>query len=379
MAENSKIEWTDHTFNPWIGCQRVAPGCANCYAEEMMDRRYGKAKWGPEGAGGTRVVAAESYWRQPLKWNREAEQSGVRRRVFCASLADVFEDWQGQMLMPDGSFANNAGTLATGMWTTDRFSGVSLRGGTSATTMNAVRSRLFRLIDETPWLDWLLVTKRPENIRKMWVHPSDTGRDYESLTRKRYNVWLLTSVSDQETADRNIPKLMECHDLAPVLGVSAEPLLGRINFGQSWEKHCGQHENGHSANWLGKLNECPHCDAGENASDDNYQCPMCHGTCRVRGLDWIIVGGESGAGARPCRVEDIRSIVGQCRDADVACFVKQLGAVPEIQGSYADWPDGVSVQRRGDRIRMILEDEKGGDSEEWPGGLRLRQFPEVQQ
>lgn len=88
MAENSNIEWTDHTFNPWIGCTKVSQGCKFCYAETLMDQRYGKAKWGPKG---TRNRTSVSYWKQPLKWNREAAAEGMRKRVFCASLADVFE------------------------------------------------------------------------------------------------------------------------------------------------------------------------------------------------------------------------------------------------------------------------------------------------
>lgn len=87
MAENSGIEWTDNTFNPWMGCTKVSPACQNCYAERDFDHRYGKVNWGPKG---TRVKTSDANWRKPLKWNREAEKDGGRLRVFCASLADVF-------------------------------------------------------------------------------------------------------------------------------------------------------------------------------------------------------------------------------------------------------------------------------------------------
>ena len=99
MASETKIQWADHTFNPWRGCLKVSAGCANCYAETLSKRNPGTLGiWGSEASGATRVVASESMWREPLKWNTEAQKSGIRSRVFCASLADVFEDWQGRML-----------------------------------------------------------------------------------------------------------------------------------------------------------------------------------------------------------------------------------------------------------------------------------------
>ena len=140
-----------------------------------------------------------------MKWNREAEAAGERRRVFCASLADVFEDWKG----PIGG--------ATRDWT----------------SLDDVRRELFALIDSTPWLDWLLLTKRPENVRRMW--PEETSLLTEipmgvSGTFYRPNVWIGTSVSNDETADEQIPRLMKCRDLSPVLFLSAEPLLGPLDI-----------------------------------------------------------------------------------------------------------------------------------------------------
>ena len=122
MAENSKIEWTDHTFNPWVGCTKVSPACDNCYAEAWA-KRSGQVEWGNH----PRRVTSDSYWRQPIKWNRIAARDGVRRKVFCASLADVFDN------------------QVDPQWRID----------------------LFALINATPWLDWLLLTKRPQNIAKM--------------------------------------------------------------------------------------------------------------------------------------------------------------------------------------------------------------------
>ena len=152
MGENSKIEWTDHTFNPWIGCQRVSHGCDRCYAEAMMDHRYHKVEWGPHGE---RKRTSEANWRKPRQWAKAARGTGVRPRVFCASLADVFDNQ-----VPD-------------VW----------------------RSDLFDLIAATPELDWLLLTKRPENLVRMW--PSG---DWP-------NVWLGTTCEDQEHFNERWPIL----------------------------------------------------------------------------------------------------------------------------------------------------------------------------
>src|ERR1700742_1244127 len=149
MGEITGIEWTDHTFNPWIGCQKVSPGCDNCYAEAMMDKRYGKVQWGPHGE---RKRTSEANGRKPLQWNKAAKAAGKRPRVFCASLADVFDNQVDQS------------------WRID----------------------LFALIRECKKLDWLVLTKRPENMEKML--PSDWREGYS-------NVWLGTTAEDQVRFD----------------------------------------------------------------------------------------------------------------------------------------------------------------------------------
>jgi protein gp37 len=230
-------------------------------------------KWGPDG---TRVIASESYWRQPLKWNREAYEAGERRRVFCASLADVFEDRPG---------------------------------------LHAPRRRLAQLIWETPHLDWLFLTKRPENanqmIYEMWFPDAAWPKNY----------WLGTSVEDQENADRRIPELLKVP--AAVRFLSVEPMLGPIGL---------------RPEWLG-------------------------------GLGWVIVGGESGHGARTFRLEWARSIVEQCRAAAVPCFVKQLGARPAAEMVRP----GCSARSAGERLD--LRDSHGGDWDEWPEDLKVREYP----
>lgn len=222
MGEHTAIEWADHTFNPVIGCQKVSAACDFCYAETLMDTRLGRVEWGPHGE---RKRTSAANWRQPLKWNRAAEAAGIRARVFCASLADVFDTrW------PAGA-----------------------------------RADLWQLIDETPHLIWMLLTKRPQNIAKML--PADVGTG---------NVWLGTTVENQDEARKRIPAL--CANDAAVHFLSCEPLLGDIRL------------------------------------DDFPEWP----------LDWIIVGGESGAHARPMHPDWPRSIRDQCQDAGVPFFMKQM-------------------------------------------------------
>jgi len=230
--QNSTIEWTDHTFNPWIGCTKVSPLCEHCYAETMMDLRYGRVKWGLEG---TRVRTTPQYWRQPVRWNQAAQRDEQRRRVFCASLADVFED------RPD---------LAP--W----------------------RGDMFKLVDKTQHLNWLLLTKRPENIGRMWPTRVESS-DLE--TNVRENVWLGTSVGTQKTAGISVPRLRAWREFVPVLFLSVEPLLGPIS-----------------------------------------RLPL-------DGIDWVIVGGESGHDARSMEEEWVLEIKQQCDAADVAFFFKQWG------------------------------------------------------
>ncbi|MCA9239159.1 MAG: phage Gp37/Gp68 family protein [Planctomycetales bacterium] len=233
--EHSKIEWTDHTFNPWIGCAKVNSLCKLCYAETMMDTRYGRVRWGPDG---TRVRTTPDYWRKPFGWNKKAVAAGVRRRVFCASLADVFED---------------------------RRDLVDWR-----------RDLVDTVIDLTPKLDWLMLTKRPENIGRMLAAIDRCG---SGAVRSRSNVWLGASVGDQATADAGVAALTRWRPLSPVLFLSVEPLLGPI----------------------------PHLPLG--------------------GIDWVIVGGESGRGARPMELAWVQNIRDQCRSAGVPFFFKQWGGV----------------------------------------------------
>ncbi len=314
MGENSKIEWTDHTFNAWIGCQKVSPGCANCYAEALMDLRYGKVKWGPNGE---RKVTSDANWKLPLRWNRQAEKEGVRRRVFCCSLADVFEG------RPEVIF-----------W----------------------REELFRLIDSTPHLDWLLLTKRPENIVRMW--PGEA----------RKNVWLYTSIENQECSDERIPHLLKCRDLVPVLGLSVEPLLGPIDLlidGECSDWHCTEcrsrnlNPEAYTPADDFKQFKCHDCKHIGDPGDEPDWLPL---------IDHVIIGGESGPKARVCHHDWIRDIVRQCKAAGVPVFVKQLGTWQYID--YGGTGDAKTSSH-------VLDRDKGGNPAEWPEDLRIREMPAV--
>jgi protein gp37 len=178
MGKHSKIVWTDHTFNPWYGCQRVSPGCNHCYAESWA-KRSGLVQWGEHAK---RNRSSPAYWRRVLKWNDEAERLGIRYRVFCASLADVFDN----AVPPE--------------W----------------------RADLFSLITDTPHLDWLLLTKRISNAEPMLAETA------ERMIRLPDNCWLGITVCTQSEADRDIPKLLS----VPTAGrfLSIEPLLEQINI-----------------------------------------------------------------------------------------------------------------------------------------------------
>lgn len=346
MAETSKISWTDATFNPWIGCTKVSPGCANCYAERDWDKRKHRAKWGPMG---TRSVTSEDNWKKPLRWDRKAAKEGKRVRVFCASLADVFEDWPGQVRHSSG----------VPMWLMNEPNGHDFCWGDGhvlddptsgrALKLSDLRHRLFRLIDQTPNLDWILVTKRPENIRTMWPEKSWTSQTTaDSINETGYlyrpNVWLLASTEDQQRFDERVPELLRCRDLVPVLGVSAEPLLGPIDFGKIpgrtydeignfWDYNC---EN--DCGWRGYFKSLEFDDQLKD-----YVCPKCR--CRYGlvekdddqpGLDWVITGGESGPDARPCHPAWVRSIRDQCQEAGVSFHHKQWGEFAGLQSTAYD-------------------------------------------
>lgn len=264
MGEKTGISWTDHTFNPWWGCIRVSPGCEHCYAE-TFSKRMGLNIWGPTG----RRFFGEKHWAEPLKWNLEAARDGKRYKVFCASMADVFEDFPG---------------------------------------LDVQREKLWNLIEATPWLDWQICTKRIENVDKMlpqrWL-PFDDGFPK--------NIWLGITTENETYFQKRWPVLEWLGRMwfIPKLWISAEPLLGPINMRHDLEEEI-HHED-----------------------DEVYT---------IRGIDWVICGGESGASCRPMDVEWARDLRNQCQQAEVPFFMKQLGGFPDKRHDMNSWPDDLRIQ-----------------------------------
>ncbi len=305
MAENSKIEWTEHTFNPWIGCTKVSPGCANCYAETQDKFR----SWTPDGwgKGKPRRRTSVANWLEPVKWNRQAavdqqnlvdgqiyrNENGLepyhRPRVFCASLADWLDD------------------EVPIEWLAD----------------------LLALIHATPNLDWLMLTKRPQlwrrRINAAMVELDERGENIDSCALTEWiagnppaNVWLGTSVEDQLRADERIPLLLEIP--ARVRFLSCEPLLGPVDLTMALE-------------------------AFQTYAPDLSRNPA--------PVQWVIAGGESGSHARPMHPDWARSLRDQCAAAGVPFLFKQWGEWEPTNNNF-DW-----------RAKRQFLELNGRDSTNW--------------
>lgn len=263
--KDSKIAWTMHTFNPWVGCAHMSPGCENCYAEAQNNR----FKWngGAWGHGAPRKITGNANWRNPVKWNAGAARAGRRDRVFCASLADVFD----------------------------------------SEAPPEARERLWKLIRATPHLDWLILTKRPQNFKRFL--PTDWANGYP-------NVWLGVTVENRKNG---FPRVVVLRNTpAKVRFLSCEPLL-------------------------------------EDVSDVD-----------LTDIDWVIIGGESGAGSRAFDLAWARKLKAHCEAAAVAIFVKQLGSHPiEKEMLY----EIEQKQPNGKR------DTHGTALENFPPDLRVRKLP----
>lgn len=266
MAKETAIEWADSTFNPVWGCQKVSPACDFCYAE-ALDKRTGGNHWGPNAP---RRRTSEKNWNQPLRWQREAEafymEHGRKRRVFCASMADVFDNqW------PEGA-----------------------------------RDDLWELIRQTPDLNWLLLTKRPQNIAKMKPVFWDEIKGH---------IWLGATVENQDVANRNIPHLI-FHDCA-VRFLSCEPLLGPID-----------------------LTDISMGDSGIIDALSGTEGVAWEGGPPAMSptLDWIITGGESGGRltSRPASPNWYRSLRDQCEEANIPFLFKQWGNWDEECNHHKD-------------------------------------------
>ncbi|WP_455563529.1 DUF5131 family protein [Akkermansia massiliensis] len=266
MAKNSSIEWTHHTFNPWWGCTKVSPACANCYAETWA-KRVGCDIWG---ANAKRRFFGDKHWHEPVLWDKASKVKGIRHRVFCASMSDIFEP---------------------------------------RSELSPWRDKLWELILKTPNLDWLLLTKHPDQIQYFcpWVNNWPD------------NVWLGTTVENQEYANKRIPHLLQ-HS-AKIRFLSCEPLLGPLDI-TSWQN----------------------------------------------GIDWVITGGESGPKARPMHPDWVRKLRDQCQVADIPFHFKQWGHwAPEE--TLTDIQKRHTVELLGQRMVGLGKKRAGRelDGDEWNG------------
>jgi len=255
VGKLTSIEWCDHTFNIAWGCVKASPGCDNCYAEKLA-HRYGYG-WGDSAE---RRLFSDNYWNEPLRWNNAAIKSGIRQRVFCSSMTDVF---------------------------------------LNDPIIDRQRERLWSVIEATPFLDWLILTKHPERFRAQL--PQNFGARFPT-------VWLMVSVENNDVKWR-VRLLRET--TASIRGLSVEPLLENI------------------------------------------------GELEFAGIDWVIIGGESGPRSRPMDIAWAINVAERAAAAGAAIFVKQIGTV-----ASKELGDG---QHR--------HDPKGGDIRRWPESLRKRAFP----
>ena len=347
MSDGTKIAWTDATWNPirarrrdgqpnkagggWI-CQRVSAGCQNCYAAGINKRLGTGFDYDAKGIAASDIYLDEKALEQPLHWKKP-------RRIFVCSMTDLFGEW-----VPDEMI--------------DRVFAV----------MALSKSHTFQLLTKRPerMREYLngLGADTPEfstrwDVARRWLRSVlSSPQDRKTMGRWEYvgvmmayqrfplpNVWLGVSVENQRVADERIPELLATP--AAVRFVSAEPLLGPVDL-------------------------ATHKALDQDGSFTGWRIPY--------GLHWVIVGGESGPGARPCNIDWIRGIVQQCQGARVPVFVKQLGAKPLCVDRELWERDGRSwetIEPTGARVPMKMRDPKGGDLAEWPASLRARQYPEV--
>lgn len=341
MGRSTSIEWADATLNLWTGCTKVSDGCRFCYAEHLRDKRFGKSEWGPAGKR-TEVRSWRSTLRQLVRlaphfaqctgcdsrgdartWNEDIQArhptartccpdrdlQPARLRVFCSSLSDVFE---GPETMGGSNGANYVATTN-------------------------LRSALVEAIYDHPELDFLLLTKRPQNVQELW----DEACSYLVMERSGPhpfpdNVWIGTSVEDQATADERIPHLLKIP--AKVRFLSCEPLLGPVDLSK-WMppgricarcSGCGTFTSDRRA-----LTGCAgYCQDPSGKSCNGLPCPTCGRVHYWSGsyidqssqvVHWVIAGGESGAKARPMHPDWARSLRDQCVAAKVPFFFKQWG------------------------------------------------------
>ena len=277
MGKDSHISWTDNTFNPFWGCTKISEGCKLCYAQTLA-KRWGFDIWGDDKQ---RRFFGEKHWREPLVWEEQAAIKGIKETVFCGSMCDIFEDRE---------------------------------------DLNISRQRLWMLIQETPRLTWLLLTKRPENIysRIPAVWSSDGFPA---------NIWLGVTVE----SPKYMWRYLEITKFQTPRFISFEPLLDTsicmFETGVDYVKE-------DRLKWInGGINRSP-------ASIERWG-----GVFRYPYPDWVIIGGESGAGCRQMEIDGASHLNEQCQALDIPVFVKQLGGFPDKQDRIEEWPKSLQVQQ----------------------------------
>lgn len=323
MSETTKIEWCDYSASPWEGCSKVSPGCLNCYAAARDARHLHEpvSHWG-KGAPRRLVKGFEAKVRA---WNRKAGQNFAFELNANPTVFPSVCDWLDDEVPIE--------------WL----------------------ARFLGLIYDTPNLNWLLLTKRPEvwndrlEAAALWAHGGPPQEGYWGSCIEEWlggdappNAWLGASAENQEWADKRIPELLKI----PAVGrfLSVEPMLGPVDL----LRHCNR----------------------KSTTDERGFPIWKHVGC----VDWVIWGGESGPCARPCNVDWIRDGVRQCREVGVSPFVKQCGA-HSVETISCDDCDPCLGGRKDQCFAKYLvcsgfHHPKGGDPAEWPSDLRVREFPE---
>jgi len=375
VSDSSNIEWTDATWNPVVGCSRVSAGCDHCYAVGMTRRLEGMSKAAGFGLTGHR---AENYRGLTIELPQAAVDRGcgVNGRHFNGEVRCVEEALEVPLRWkkPKRIFVNSMSDLF------------------HPKVPFEFIDQVFAVMALSPQHTFQVLTKRPE---RMAEYLSQTPRETMSRPRRvgaqmgefaadwpvsrvarcertagcphwpLRNVWLGTSCEDQAAADERIPYLLSCP--AAVRFLSCEPLLGPIDLCRALcnlKQFAFAVSDAHADGFL-SIGEAEAAIGRHRL--ERGQRPM---------IDWVIVGGESGPGARHCDVESIRSIVLQCGAAGVPCFVKQIGTRAMWSGPAGDrWPTEMRYEEEAGAWRVLVRDSKGGNPSEWPTDLRVRQMP----
>ena len=364
MSEQTKIAWCDSTLNFWSGCTKVSPGCAHCYAETLSNRFPAQVN---DPDAGTFTEPAFGGWGKGAPRKRHESAFKLAHRLNrkpwicdeCGTASPIqFENTDNPK--------HHCGTCKKSVTMhRRRIFSLSLGDWLDAEVPIAWLAEMLDTIRQCDQVTWMLCTKRPENffdrlgaVQELVLQGQSNPEFFSWLClwgngQPPANIILLTSVENQEQVWERIPHLVKIP--AACRGLSLEPLLGAQGKGNGLndevdvELRHGCRGCNHPGNIVMHYNE-------------HGRCSLCDGTRHEpSGIDWLIIGGESGANARPCNVEWIRSLVAQGKAAGAAVFVKQLGACP--------------VNESGNHYDIDLRHKKGGDPSEWPADLRVQEWP----